>query len=297
MEAARYRRICELIDQASPHRRRKRQQFSDAVIVKVFFFSTCWDRPVSWACEEQNWHERVLCDTVGTLPSQPTISRRLRTASVLQLIERVQVMLCEALGDDVVKTIDSKPLKVGNYSRDRDALRGRAAGEIARGYKLHAICCGKSFKFWTLTGMNSNDQVGAAMLLPKLQGWGYVTADNGYDANPVHTIAAGVNHQLVAPPRRSNAEVRDVQRNSPQRIRALDICANPLQHCGLGQSFGASLRRQRDQIERNFGNATMTGLGSPPPWVRRPHRVAAWAAAKLVQRMVRQVELQRLRSK
>jgi hypothetical protein len=293
MEAKEYRRLCRLVDQLSPHGRRKRQQFSDAAVVKVYFWSTHCDRPVSWACVADHWQEALLLELLGTLPSQPTMSRRLRTVGVLQLIERVQVMLARALEDDVVKAIDSKPLKVGSYSKDRDAKRGRAAKEMARGYKLHAVTCGKSFVHWTLSGMNSNDQVGAVLLLlPKLAaGWGYVVADNGYDANAVHRVARAANHQLIAPPRKSNAHVRDTRRCTPERIRALDICANPLQHCGLGESFGLSLLRQRGQVERNFGNATMDGLSSPPPWVRTPHRVATWAAAKIIQRMLRQIEI------
>lgn len=303
MEAiAQYRRVCRLIDQLSPHGRRKRQQFADAVIVKVFFWSTLNDRPVVWACDdESNWPPALLWDIVGTLPSQPTMSRRLRTVGVLQLIERVQTRLSEALEDNVVKAIDTKPLRVGSYSKDRDAKRGRAAGEMARGYKLHALTSGKSFKLWTLTAMNANDQVGAATLLPRLDGtsargcWGYVTADNGYDANPVYKLAGAAGHQLVAPPRKSNAHVRDTRRNTSQRIRSLDLCANPLHHCGIGDStFARWLVKQRGQIERNFGNAVMMGLYAPPPWVRTPHRVAAWTAAKLIQRMMRQVEIARV---
>jgi hypothetical protein len=294
MEAKRYRRVCRIIDQVSPHGRGKKQQFSDAAIVKVYFWSTHCDRSVSWACDESNWPEQLRDQTVGaTLPSQPTMSRRLRTVGVLQLIERVQTRLAEALaqGQEVVKAIDSKPLRIGNYSKDRDAKRGRAAGEMARGYKLHAITSGKAFKFWTLTAMNTHDQIAAAALLPKLTGWGYVSADNGYDANPVYRQARSVNHQLIAPPRKSNAEVRDVRRNSAERIRSLDLFASPMKHCGLDDSFGQSIAGERDQVERNFGNAAMSGLHAPPPWVRTPHRVATWAAAKLIQRMIRQVEI------
>ena len=70
--------------------------------------------------------------------------------------------------------------------------------------------------------------------------------------------------------------------------------AAALRHCGLPPSFSLSLVRQREQIERNFGNATMCGLRTPPPWVRRPHRVATWVAAKLIECMLRQVELRKL---
>jgi hypothetical protein len=295
MEAVEYRRLCRLIDQASPHGRAAREQFSNAVIAKVYFWSNFCVRSVQWACDPRNWPEQLREELIGDLPSQPTMSRRMRSLGVLQLIERMQVMLAQALQDNaVVKAMDSKPLVVGNYSKDRQAKRGRAAGERARGYKLHVISCGKAFVHWTLMPMNCNDQVGAAMLLPRLRGWGYVTADNGYDANAVYQQAWQANHQLVAPPRPSNAGVRDVRRNTSQRIRSLDLCANPLGHCGLGEGFGGWLQRQREQLERNFGNATMCGLYAPPPWVRTPHRVAAWAAAKIIQCMLRQVEIARL---
>jgi len=295
MEAEQYRRLCQWIDQASPHGRRKRQQFSDRVIMKVFIWSTLCDRPVVWACQECNWPPDLLED-LGMLPSQPTMSRRLQSVGVRQLTERVCVMLSERLDDGgPVKVIDSKPLVVGNYSKDRDARRGRAAGGMARGYKLHAICSGKAILHWTLTSLNCNDQVGAAMLLPRLsedrRGWGYVIADNGYDANATHLISRGVNHQLLAPPRKSNRHVRDTRRNDPARIRSLDALANPLKHCGLGRSFAQEVFAERTQIERNFGNLVMDGLQSPPPWVRRPHRVSAWIAAKIIQRTDRALQI------
>jgi hypothetical protein len=297
MEAKRYRRLCRIVDQASPHGRLSKQQFADRVIVKVFFFSTHCHEPVGWACDPAHWPAALLEDLIGMLPSQPTMSRRLRTVGVLQLIERVQTMLAEVLEDDLVKAMDSKPLKVGSYSKDRDVKRGRAAGEMAKGYKLHAMTSGKAFKHWTLTPMNANDQVGAALLLPRLagQGFGYVSADNGYDANSVHRLAQAVDHQLIAPPRKSNAQVRDTRRNSAERIRSLDLCADPLQHCGITDTFAQSLIQRRSQIERNFGNVVMDGLFAPPPWVRTPHRVAAWTAAKLIQRMLRQIEIAGLR--
>ena len=311
MEADRYRRVCRLVDQLCPHGRRPGQQFSDAVIVMVFLYATYSDRAVCWACRAAHWpdeplrHATVGC---GALPSQSTMSRRLRTVGVLQLLDRVRAALAERLGrGHVVKAIDSKPLRVGRYTKDRDARRGRAgAGEMARGYKLHAVtAAADAFVCWTVLPMNANDQVAAAVLLPRLSGeasspssssssWGYVGADNAYDANPVYAAAAAANHQLIAPPRKANAHVRDTRRNTPQRIRSLDVCANPLAHCGLGESFGLGLLRQRKQVERNFGHLVMDGLHAPPAWVRTPHRVAAWTAAKLVQRMARQAEIKGL---
>src|SRR5687767_4980137 len=209
MEAERYRRVCRLVDQLCPYGRRARQQFADAVIVKVFLFATYSDRAVRWACRAANWPEPLLhAAAVGfTLPSQSTMSKRLRTVGVLQLLDRVAAALAERLGvGEVVKAIDSKPLRVGRYTKDRDAKRGRAGpGEMARGYKLHAVTAADAFLCWTILPMNENDQVAAAVLLPRLgerAPWGYVAGDNGYDANPVYRVAAAANHQLIAPPRK-----------------------------------------------------------------------------------------------
>ena len=48
--------------------------------------------------------------------------------------------------------------------------------------------------------------------------------------------------------------------------------------------FGKALYALRGDIERRFGNLTGFGGGLQPlpSWVRTPHRVALWVAAKLV---------------
>jgi len=241
--------------------------------------------------------EDLLLATVAlSLPSQPTLSRRLRTVGVLQLIEQVQCRLAEALGDSRLKVIDSKPLCTGSYSKDKDARPGRAAGRMAKGYKLHAITAACSFVHWTLLPMNEHDQIGAAMLLPRLKDYGYLSGDNAYDANTLYQQAAAMNHQLIAPPQKARAHVRDLRRNRPERIRSLDLCADPLQHCGRPDDFARAIRSGRVQIERNFGNAAMSGLWGLPPWVRTPHRVAVWVAAKLILRMLRQLEIAGVRT-
>lgn len=295
MEAEGYRRLCVVIDQAAPHRRRARQQFGDHVVARVYAFAVWHDRPVSWACDPAHWPEDLL---PGELPSQPTMSRRLRTVGVLQLLERVHATLADRFASGgPLKQVDSKPLVVGNYTKDPDARRGRAAGEMARGYKLHAIRSGGVLRYWTLAAMNVNDQVPARDLLgrlgrdPRDAGWGYVAGDNQYDANPVHAAAAAANHQLVAPPRAANAEVRDAKRNCAARLRSLELCANPLAACGLGPSFGLDVLRGRKAIERTFGHLAMLGMFAPPPWVRRPHRLATWVAVKLSIQMDRLLQI------
>lgn len=292
MEANRYRHVCRLIDQVSPHRRRPRQQFSDARIIKVFLYAVLKDRPRCFACDPANWEPKLL-ESVGTLPSPTTLGRRLRSIPCQQLLERLLVLLGEDQPNGLLKCIDSKPLVVGNYSRDRHATRGRAAGSMARGYKLHAICRGKQVVQWMISSMNVSDQTAATHLIPRLEGVGYLSADNGYDSNRLYRLATTQQHQLVAPARRNNRLVYDVRRNSAGRLRSLDLL-NPLLHRGAEESFGQSLMRERTGIERAFGHMAMLGLNHLPPWVRRPHRVAAWVAGKLIFYMMRCREIKRL---
>jgi hypothetical protein len=297
MRAEWYREVCRRIDQACPVRRRARQQFGDGLVLKVHFWSVGWRRPTCWACDAGNWLDEFR---PGALPSQATMSRRLRTVGVRQALERLSLMLAERFPGGPVRAIDSRPLRVGSYSKDADARRGRAAGEMARGYKIHGVLTRASADGalwpWTLAPMNVNDQVPAAALLGRLgevagAGWGYVAGDNLLDANPVHLAAAAANRQLVAPPRRSNARVRDRRRNTPQRLRALDLTDRLLARRGVSTGFGLDLMRARVAIERSFGHQAMLGLGAPPPWVRRPSRVALWVGAMLVLQMLRKLEI------
>src|SRR3954465_7351329 len=150
MEAERYRRVCAVVDQACPHRRGRGQQFGDHLIVKVYVWGVLHDRPTVWACDPRNWPDDDDGDGLRppALPSQPTMSRRLRTVGVLPLLERAPALLAAAPPPAPLKHVDSKPLAVGNYSKDPDARRGRAAGAMARGYKLHAVQSGGVLRYW-----------------------------------------------------------------------------------------------------------------------------------------------------
>jgi hypothetical protein len=295
MEAGLYRRMCALIDQVSPHRRMEKQQFGDHLVAKIYLYSVLKDRSVLFACDPENWDKKLFDELIGHLPSQSTMSRRMRTIGVLQTLERAVQLLGEDHGESLVKIIDSKPLRVGNYSKDRDARRGRASGEMARGYKLHAISQANRLIHWTITSMNTNDQVAAQQLIPQLRGGGYLLADNAYDANKVHMMTQSMNHQLVAPPRPTNQDVRDVRRNSTARLRSLDLLNRRL-YPDNRKSFGQSLWQTRGQIERSFGHAVMQGLSAPPPWVRTPRRIATWVSGKLIQSMLRLREIEELRA-
>ena len=78
------------------------------------------------------------------------------------------------------------------------------------------------------------------------------------------------------------------RRNLAARLRSLDMCDSPLQHCGLQRDFGWALMQGRKSIERSFSQLHFDGLYAPPPHVRHPRRMALWVACKIMIRLVKQ---------
>src|SRR5437763_703055 len=93
MEAKVYRFLLAVVMSLVPVRR-ARQRFDDRWIIMVYLWSVINDRPVSWACEQRNWPKAQLD---RELPSNATMSRRLRTLGVLQLLECFLMKLTDAL--------------------------------------------------------------------------------------------------------------------------------------------------------------------------------------------------------
>ena len=248
-------------------------RYSSAVMVGVFLWAVIHDRPVSWACEREHWPAQR---EFRRLPSQSVMSRRLRSKAVKGLLDAMEEALRERGEPHWVKAVDSKPLVVGPYSKDREARWGRATKHgFARGYKLHAVWDGRALPdAWRIEPLNVADTQAARELLPRLSGSGYLLGDGQYDSNPLYDLAGEHAHQLVAP-RRKTAKGLGHQRHSPYRLRAMEL----QQH-----DFGLALSRQRSQIERSFGGLTCFGggLAPLPSWVRRRHRVELWVQAKLL---------------
>jgi len=279
MEAKLFRELYQLVFSTAHPPRGKRRQYCDRWVVLMYFWSVIHDRSASWASDRRNWPATLD----RPLVSQSRLSRRLRTVGVSQLIERLMLAVSERFGIPMVKLIDSKPLTVGAYSKDTDARRGRVAnGVFAKGYRLHVVSHGRAPRRFVLLPLNEHDTVGAAILLPTLEGFGYVAADNAYDSNEDYDLAAAAGHQLVSPPRECNKGVRDPRYNGAHRLRGLDLVDSPLEKCGQPSAFGAAVYGFRQRIESAFGGLTAQGLGPLPAWVRGPRRVALWAAAKIV---------------
>jgi hypothetical protein len=249
--------------------------FRASEIVVVFLWAVVHDRPTSWACDARNWRMEPL----PLLPSQSTMSRRLRTTRVQQLLEAVERDLGGSPRRWWLQRMDSKPLPVGSYSKDSDARYGRAAKGFARGYKLHTIWGGGPLpSAWCVEPMNVGDSVAAKKLVRHLPGEGYLVGDSQYDSNPLYAAAAP-EHQVVAPQKRPGRGLGH-RRHHPARLRSLELLSKP---------FGQALLQCRKQIERDFGCLTSFGAGlSPlPSWVRRATRVRLWIQGKLLTNAVR----------
>jgi hypothetical protein len=291
MEDELWRSLYQRVIQESKGRfRRRGLRISDACILLVFLWAVLHDRPVSWACCPRHWPPQQRW---RSLPSPATMSRRLRSVSVQNLLECLLRGLGETAPLGLVRIVDAKPLPVSAASKDRDARRGYAAGYKAKGYKLHCIwrvgaCVPEQ---WRLSSMNGPEPAAAALMIPALSGGGYLLGDAIYDTNPLYRLCENCNLQLIARRKKPGTQLGHLP-HATSRLRSIELLetrpALPLARDISGAEaclgFGPSLYAVRAAIERYFGQWGNFGCGlSPlPNWVRRPHRVVLWTAAKLL---------------
>ncbi len=278
-----YRRLYRLIETEAKEKnqvRRPGQQFSEVRILQVYCWAVLHDRPVCWACDSHNWRGDYRDIP---LPSQPTMSRRLATPSLLALL----AALCDRLRDlpvvpqrflpALVRIIDSKPLVVGGFSKDHDARRGYATGGMARGYKLF-VCWGRAVMpdAFCLGPLNQSDPQRAAWLIDHLEGEGYLLADASHDVNWLHQQVEKRPFVLLTPRKKPGTGLGHGQHCS-SRLHSIACLEG-------AKCFAQELYRSREQIERHFGEWTSFGGGLQgiPSWVRRPHRVVLWVTVKLL---------------
>ena len=273
MECELWDRLYALVLETAKECRRPRVQFSDAIIVLVFMWAVWHDRPMKWACDPKNWQCTRLRPL--KLPSQSTMSRRLKTASMHDFQTALEKRIRGTSDSGLIGLIDGKSLTVGGCSKDPDAKWGRAAGGMARGYKLHVIWSRHPFPdAWDVRPLNVNEVRVAHDLIPQLEGEGYLLGDTQFDSSRLHDLCWSRHYQLVAP-RMHTAKALGHAYQSARRLHALEM---------LNRRFGQQLWAMRGRIERLFGNFTSFGggLAPLPAWVRRLHRVKRWLWAKLV---------------
>jgi hypothetical protein len=279
MERELFRLFKALLRRLGRRRRNRRFRYTDAAIVEVYYWAVLHDRPVLWACRSSNWPPGVRR---GALPSQPEMSRRLRTASVLKLINRLeQAVLRDNKQAPLIFAIDAKPLPIAGHSADPHAGYGRAAGGKAKGYKLHVLLdLNATVWSWRVTPMNGDERTMAHRLLRSVPDQGYLLADANYNSNKVFASAALQGVQLIAPRRKRRKGPMGLghHRQHPARLRSIDILENSV------SEFGRDLLLKRRCIERFFGTLSASGGGLTclPGWVRHHPRVRLWVQAKLV---------------
>jgi hypothetical protein len=251
--------------------------FSDEDIVKVYYWSVINDRAVCWACCRKHWpiHLRKR-----PLPSPSTMSRRLRSRSVVLLLDALERRVVAPNEPGLFWMIDGKPLPIGGCSKDRQAGYGRAANCKAKGYKIHAIVGSDgAIASWRVAPMNKDERVMAERMLKAAPIQGYVVADSNYDSNKLHEICVQRGQlQLVARRRYGPGNGTGHRQQSLGRLRSIELTENPQ------PLFANQLLKERSQIERQFGNLTTWGGGLTclPAWVRTHRRVHRWVQAKLV---------------
>jgi Transposase DDE domain len=279
MEHQLFKAIVALLRTLDKPRTPSRFDFSDEEIVLVYYWSVICDRPTSWACHPQHWpiHLRKR-----PLPSQPTMSRRLRSPSVVTLLDALERRVTAPAGPGLFWMIDGKPLPIGGCSKDRQAGYGRAAGGKAKGYKLHALVGPDgALAAWRVAPMNQDERGMAQRLLraapPEVMG--YVAADANYDSNKLHATCDGRGElQLVTPRWYGPGKGTGHRQQAAGRLRSIALTENPY------PAFAGQLRKDRVAIERQFGNLVNWGggLSGRPAWVRTHRRVRRWVQAKLV---------------
>jgi IS5 family transposase len=267
--------------------RQKYVSYQPWVLVAVFCWAALHDRPVSWACQRRHWSTTQL--RPWRLPHRTTVGRRSDGLAVDAFLREVERRLRDRLPVGLLALLDGKPLVVSGVSKDPDAKRGRGAGGMAKGYKLHTLWANRAVpEAWEVTPLNEAETTVAQRLLRQAPAAGYVLADGNYDASAVFDAAADSGRQLVTPMPDPHAG-KGHHYQSPHRVRCIDRVRG---------AFGRSLYERRGQIERLYGNAASFGggLGPLPAWVRGRERVRTWVWAKLLINAIRILKKQGLTS-
>ena len=263
-----------IIDVARTRRTSPRFTHDTTLVVRVYLWAVLHDRPVCWACDRRHWDQRTR---PRKLPSQSTMSRRLRTEPIAEFMAAVARQVNGRAPVGLAKAIDGKPLAVSRHSLDAQATWGYGQHRVDRGYKLHAIWGDTPMPIaWDVQPLGVHEKAVAKRLIPQLRGGGYLLADTNYDAARLYDLASVHGHQLLAPRQRRGAGLGH-RRHSVHRLRAIELLEGP-------GDFGWSIYQQRRRIESHFGGLTSFGGGliALPPWVRGLHRVRQFVHAKLI---------------
>ena len=248
----------------------RRPRYSDTTIVAMYLWSVAHDRPLRWACDRGHYGG---CFRPRRLPSYSQFCKRIRTPRCEAILQRMHERLSRIEVMSSLSFLDGRAMRVGPYTKDRDATRGRAPGGMARGYKLHAWSTPDGrIPIWSVMPLNVSEKTVAGELLRYQLAEGVILADGNYDAGWLYDRVAADGGQLLTPlPANVGGGHRAQSSARLVAARAWDA----------GVEFVYS---QRLTIERTFSHSSSYGggLGPLPAWVRTLPRVRRWIGAKLV---------------
>lgn len=245
-------------------------QYNDTLIVAMYVWSVCHDRPRCWAARRESYYGPFR---PPRLPSRSQFERRLATPRAQALWQATCDALAESDEPSPISCMDGRVLAVGPYSQDHDAGKGFVSGGFAKGYKLHAITrkCGR-IAAWRIKPLNVCEKNVADELIPEAKPRGLLLADGNYDAGRLYDLAMS-GGALLMTPFKPNAG-RAHRRQSPVRLLAIRAW----------NAGGRKLYGLRTDIERRFSQQSSFGggLAPLPPWVRGLPRVTQWVGTKLM---------------
>ena len=253
-------------------RRPLKSTYRNFDVLAVALWAALHDRPISWATKRENW---PFHDRTRPLPSDATMSRRLRDPVIIDLIERVRRAMLVAGDGERTLMIDGRKLCIALHSADADATKICRKRVVYKGYALHAIVdASGNCRAWRVETLNVSEQAAAKILIAELEPGSAdkLLADANYDSNELYELAGRRDIQMFAARRYKNAKGVGHHWHSEHRLYALKVMKRDRKAlCG------------RRFIESCFGTQgnVVGGLGPLPNHVRGLERVRRWVALKL----------------
>ena len=254
--------------------------FSDSLIVLIQLLGVLSGRSPRWACQKQHWP--LWMRRMGA-PSYSQFIRRLKSPSVLELIQEVNAQARAGLPQSKEKFCDGKPLSVGGFSKDPDTREGRLPGDgWGRGYKLHVIvdACG-AVELFCISALNGGEPTHMALLVKQAASTGLfaevtLRGDSAYDSNPLYAAVSEAGGRLIATRKRPGTGLGHSTKHHPDRLRAIA-------ELEASDEAGRAHRRLRILVEQVLGHMTNLpfGLTPLPNFVRRLRRVQLWVLSKI----------------
>jgi len=247
----------------------RRCTYCDTLILAMFLWSVCHDRPRCWAAQRTSYYGPFR---PRRLPSRSQFMRRVNHPRCQAMLAEVHRRLADHPDRDQLAFIDGYPMPVRRHTTDADAKVGRSVGGLAKGYKLHAYVTDEGIiKHFRVTPLNVCEKKMAHELLLEARPRGVVLGDKMYDDAKLFEAARACGGRFIAPPRRGAGQGHVPQ--SPARLEAIDRWPTDTQ-----------LHQKRGEVERHFGQLSCFGGGLAPlqAWVRRLPRVRAWVTAKII---------------